>query len=156
MSWINYIMITTKQSTVKPCAYFMGYGVCRTGPDKMADILQTAFLSSFLFANRFILAENCFNSFPRSKPIVWINEGPNLEEGPARGITRQKESRWIIKTFTRKSRPIQCVELYHQSGSRKQHCWKFWNPRERIVMPRYVFLYFLVAFAVFCCCFFFT
>ena len=40
-------MTTTKQSTAKPCAYFMGYSVCRTGPDKMADILQTAFPSSF-------------------------------------------------------------------------------------------------------------
>ena len=48
-----------------------------------------------------------------------------------------------------KSRPIQCVELDYQSGSRKQHCWKFWNPIERIVMPRYVFLYFLMAFAFF-------
>ena len=45
----------------------------------------------------------------------------------------------VMKKIARKSRPIQCVELDHQSGSRKQHCWKFWNPIERIVMPRYVF-----------------
>ena len=209
-------MTTTKQSTANPCAYFKGYSVCRTGPDKWPIFCRHHFQAHFLFENRFILAENCFNSFLKNKPIFWTT---SLGEGPARGIMGQKESRWIItwwrhqmKTFSaslalcggihrssvnsphkgqwrgalmfslicawmngwvnnretgdlrrhrahydvivmkkiaRKSRPIQCVELDHQSGSRKQHCWKFWNPIELIVMPRYVFLYFLMAFAFF-------
>ena len=75
-------MTTTKQSTAEPCAYFMQYialvytsSVCRTGPDKMADILQTPFPSSFLFENMFILAEDCFNSFPGNKSIFWATKG---------------------------------------------------------------------------------
>ena len=32
------------------------------------------FQAHFLFENRFILAENCFNSFPRNKSIFWTTE----------------------------------------------------------------------------------
>ena len=92
--WINYIMTTTKQSTAKPVCIFHGiYDTCRTSPDKMADILleeQAHFLN---------------------------NRGPNLGEGPARGITRQKESRWIIQKVAMKSRPIKCVDISRAVGN---------------------------------------
>ena len=215
-------MTTTKQSTVNLCAYFKGYSVCRTGPDKWPIFCRHHFQAHFLFDNRFILAENCF--IPEEQAHFLNNWGHSLGEGPTRGIMRQKESRWIItwwrhqmetfsaslalygvihrssvnsphkgqwrgalmfslicawinswvnncetgdlrrhrahydvivmKEIARKSRPpgsrpIQCVELDHRLGSRKQHCWKLWNPSERIVMPRYVFLYFVMAFAGF-------
>ena len=69
MPWLNYIMTTTKQSTANPCAYFKGYSVCRTGPDKWPIFCRHHFQAHFLFENRFILAENCFNSFLRN--IMW-------------------------------------------------------------------------------------
>ena len=96
MPWINYIMTTTKQNTANPCAYFSGYSVCRTGPDKWPIFCRHHFQAHFLFENRFILAENCFNSFLRNKPIFLNKWGYCLGEGPARGIMRQKKSRWII------------------------------------------------------------
>ena len=80
---------------------------------------------------------------------AWINGWVNNRET---GDLRRHRAHYdviVMKKFARESRPIQYVELDHQSGSRKQHCWKFWNPIERIVMPRYVFLYFLMAFAFF-------
>ena len=68
-------MTTTKQSTANPCAYFKGYSVCRTGPDKWPIFCRHHFQTHFSFENRFILAENCFNSFLRNKPIFWTTEG---------------------------------------------------------------------------------
>ena len=68
-------MTTTKQSTANPCAYFKGYSVCRTGPDKWPIFCRQHFQAHFLFENGFILAENCFNSFLRNKPIFWTTEG---------------------------------------------------------------------------------
>ena len=79
-------MTTTKQSTANPCAYFKGYSVCRTGPDKWPIFCRHHFQAHFLFENRFILAENCFNSFLRNKPIFWTTEGI------AHGKGRQEES----------------------------------------------------------------
>ena len=80
---------------------------------------------------------------------AWINGWINNRETGDLGRYRAHYDVIVIKQIARKSHPIQCVELDNQSGSRKQHCWKFWNPIERIVMPRYVFLYFLMAFAFF-------
>ena len=84
-----------------------------------------------------------------SLTCAWINGWVNNRET---GDLRRHRAHYdviVMKKIARKNCPIQCVELDHQSGSRKQHCWKFWNPIERIVMPRYVFLYFLMAFAFF-------
>ena len=80
---------------------------------------------------------------------AWINGWVNNRETGDLRRHRAPYDVIVMKKIARKSRPIQCVELDHQSGSRKQHCWKFWNPIERVVMPRYVFLYFLMSFAFF-------
>ena len=89
-------MTTTKQSTANPCAYFKGCSVCRTGPDKWPIFCWHHFQAHFLFENRFILAANCFNSFPEEQAHFLNNWGHSLGERPTRGIMRQKESRWII------------------------------------------------------------
>ena len=63
---------------------------------------------------------------------AWINGRVNNRET---GDLRRHLAHYdviVMKKIARKSRPIQCVELDHQSGSRKQHCWKFWNPIERM------------------------
>ena len=65
---------------------------------------------------------------------AWINGWVNNRETDDLRHHRAHYDVIVIKKIARKSCPIQCVELDHQSGSRKQHCWKFWNLNERIVV----------------------
>ena len=65
---------------------------------------------------------------------VWINGWVNNRETDDLRRHRAHYDVIVIKKIARKSCPIQCVELDHQWGSRKQHCWKFWNPIERFVV----------------------
>ena len=62
----------------------------------MADILQTPFSSSFFVWKWVYFGWKLFWFVPEEQAHFLNNWGHSLWEGPARGIMRQKESRWII------------------------------------------------------------
>ena len=83
---MNDCITTTKQSTTKPCAYFLGYNVCSSG------IIKITFCTKLLFINR--LYTSAFHDdvikwkyFPRYWPFVWgIHRSP--VNSPHRGQWR--------------------------------------------------------------------
>ena len=89
-------MTTTKQSTAKPCAYFKGYSVCRTGPDKWPIFCRHHFQAHFFVWKYVYFGWKLFQFVPEEQAHFLNNWGHSLGEGPTRGIIRQKESMWII------------------------------------------------------------